>query len=114
MVELARALEVLWQSSWCVGTVAGEQGRALLGTGCSGILCVCCFSFLTKRLVLASLSVSFLGSRERFKVRAGKGHRGQNLAGLGHSSPQLPGNLSYPELMWVVWGIRSRNSQIKA
>lgn len=28
-------------------------------TGCSGILRVCCFSFLTKRLVLASLSHSW-------------------------------------------------------
>lgn len=33
------------------------------------VVCVCCFSFLTKRLVLASLSVSFLGSGGRYKVR---------------------------------------------
>lgn len=41
------------------GLWAGEQAGTARGwsvwTGGSGILCVCCFSFLTKRLVLASV-----------------------------------------------------------
>lgn len=51
--------------------MAGEQAEQLgVCTGGSGVLRVCCFSFLTKRLVLAS--VEFLGSGGRYKVRAGK------------------------------------------
>jgi len=67
------------QGLWPGGQVGHTRGWSVW-TGGSGILCVCCFSFLTKRLVLASLSHS-LGSSGRYKFGAGetgKGYGGQN------------------------------------
>lgn len=82
---------------------AGEQAEQLrVCTGGSGILRVCCFSFLTQRLALASVrpphSWDLVGDT-RSGLRRSKPPR---PAGRGHSSPQLPGSPRRPDLAWVL------------
>lgn len=82
------------------GEQAGHARGCSVWTGGSGIWCVCCFSFLTKRLVLASLSHSW-DLVEDTRSGLGRAMEVQILHACRPRAlcPSLPGSLRGPELM---------------